>query len=196
MRFTRLTIAFHAMALAGVISATVSLFAESPLNSKNELATSQASESTKRSDDIKRVSVKVARERAKLSHNILAAMLDVMHDQYFRDERSTVPARAMEDAFSRIADQENIKLRWITVNAKVMNVDHEPQDEFEKQAAKAIAAGKSEHELVKDGVYRRAEGICLMNKGCLECHLGFGASGRIDRFAGLVITIPITKNEE
>jgi hypothetical protein len=136
----------------------------------------------------------VARERARLAHNIYATTLDVVHHQYFRGDRSTVPARAMEDVFSRMARLENMEARWIAVNANAMSIDHRPQDNFEKQAAKAIAAGKREHELVEDGVYRRAEGISLMGKGCLGCHLTLGASGRIRRFAGLVITIPVTKD--
>lgn len=193
MRLTRITVAFIAMALAGVLAVSISLPAQPP-ESRNESTTNGESNVKEKSDEEKRVSVEVARERAKLTHNICSAMLDVIHHRYFRHERSTVPSVAMEDAFPRIAAQENISARWITVNAKIMNVDHEPQNDFEKQAAKVIAAGKGEYELVEDGIYRRAEGISLMNKGCLDCHLGFGPSGRIDRFAGLVITIPVTND--
>jgi hypothetical protein len=192
MHFTRWALALTAMVFTGVLAVTVALYAEPPRDAKNDVTTSAQAESTDKPDNAKRVSVEVARRRAKLTHNICSAMLDVIHHQYFRHERSTVPAVAMEDAFLRIADQENVSARWITVNAKVMNIDHEPQDEFEQQAAKAIAAGKTEYESVEKGIYRRAQGISLMNKGCLQCHLGFGASGRIDRFAGLVIAIEVS----
>lgn len=192
MHFTRWALALTAMVFTGVLAVTVALYAEPPRDAKNDVTTSAQAESTDKPENAKRVSVEVARRRAKLTHSICSAMLDVIHHQYFRHERSTVPAVAMEDAFLRIADQENVSARWITVNAKVMNVDHEPQDEFEQQAAKAIAAGKTEYESVEKGIYRRAQGISLMNKGCLQCHLGFGASGRIDRFAGLVIAIEVS----
>jgi hypothetical protein len=192
MHFTRWAFALTATVFTGVLAITVTLYAEPPRDAKNDVTTSAQAESTEKSDNAKRVSVEVARQRAKLTHSICSAMLDVIHHQYFRHERSTVPAVAMEDAFPRIADQENVSARWITVNAKVMNIDHEPQDEFEQQAAKAIAAGKPEYESVEKGIYRRAQGISLMNKGCLQCHLGFGASGRIDRFAGLVIAIEVS----
>jgi hypothetical protein len=99
----------------------------------------------------------------------------------------------MEDLFSRIARQENIQARWIAVNTRAMSIDHRPRNDFERQAAKLIAAGKRDYELVQDGVYRRAQGISLMNKGCLNCHVGFTVSGKSERFAGLVITIPLTK---
>ena len=141
---------------------------------------------------MKRVSVEVARQRAKLTHNIYAATLDVVHHHFFRDDRTAIPARAMEDVFSEIARRENIKARWIAVNTRAMSIDHQPHDDFEKQAAKAIAAGKPDYEFVEHGVYRRAEGISLMNRGCLGCHVGFGASVKTKRFAGLVITIPVT----
>ncbi len=194
MRSTRRAIAFTTKVSIGVLAVSISVLAQSPPESKTEANTVAEANVSEELGNQKRVSVEVARERAQLTHNIYSAMLDVIHHRYFRHDRATVPSVAMEDAFPRIAAQENISARWITVNAKVMNVDHEPQDDFEKQAAKAIAAGKKEHELVENGVYRRAEGISLMNKGCLDCHLGFGASGRIDRFAGLVISIPVSED--
>ena len=173
---------------------TVALFALPTLDFGNQSSAQDQPDSTEKVDDQKRVSVEVARERAKLSHNIYSATLDVMHHRYFNNSRASVPARALEDVFDEIARVENMKARWFAVNAKAMSIDHEPQDEFEKQAAKAIAAGKSEFELVEGGLYRRAAGISLMDKGCLICHLRFGASGKTKRFAGLAISIPITKD--
>ncbi len=185
------TFACGAFVVAAVLVSASAMTTESLAGTGDESSQAEKSEPVQQWNDEKRVSVAVARERAKLAHNIYAATLDVIHHRYFREDRSTVPARAMEDMFPKIADQENIAARWIAVNAKAMSIDHRPQDDFEKQAAKAIAAGKGEHELVEQGLYRRAEGISLMNKGCLGCHLGFGASGRTKRFAGLVITIPV-----
>lgn len=194
MRTTVWAVPCSAIALGSVLWVAVASFAEPPRGSKTESSTEAKSDSTKKLDDKKRVSIEVARERAKLTHNIYSATLDVIHHRYFRDDRSSIPARVMEDVFSEIARRENIKANWIAVNAKAMSIDHRPQNDFEKQAAKAIAAGQREYELVENGVYRRAEGISLMNRGCLGCHLGFGASGTTKRFAGLVITIPVTKD--
>ena len=50
--------------------------------------------------DVLRVPVAVARDRAKLMHEIYSATLEVMHDRYFHADRAVVPARAMEDVFS------------------------------------------------------------------------------------------------
>ena len=112
------------------------------------------------------MSVEAARDRAKLAHSLYSSTLDVLHREYFHGDRATVPARAMEDVFARMARLENLQARWIVVNAEAMNIDHKPRDDFEKQAARVIAAGERDHEQVKDGVYRRAAGISLMNKGC------------------------------
>ncbi len=178
--------AFYALAaLACTFCLASSLMAEPPQEKAPD------SEEQNATDKTPRVSVEVARERAKLTHNIYASTLEVIHHRYFRDDRAVIPARAMEDVFADIAENEGIKANWIAVNAKPMNIHHRPKDDFEKLAAKTIAAGKPEYESVENGLYRRAVGISLMKRGCLTCHLGFGKSSKIDRFAGLVITIPV-----
>jgi hypothetical protein len=144
-------------------------------------------------DGGKRVTVAEARERAKLMHNIYAATLDVMHHHYFRRDRSVLPARALEDVFAEMDKQSNIKAGWISVNTKAMSVHHEPKNDLEKNAAKAIAAGKGEFELVENGFYHRAGAIPL-GSGCVNCHTEFFSKPpQTQRFAGLVISVPINK---
>lgn len=137
------------------------------------------------------VTVAVARDRAKLMHNVYATTLEVMHDRYFHDDRAIVPARALEDVFAEIDRQSKIKARWISVNTKPMSVHHEPKSDFEKKAATELAAGKSDFEQIEKGVYQRAAAIPLSG-GCVSCHTGFFASPpKSPRFAGLVISIPV-----
>ena len=132
-----------------------------------------------------------ARERAKLMHKIYASTLDVMHTHFFRRDRAVLPARAMEDVFTDIERKTSIKADWISVNTKPMSVQHEPRTDFERRAAKAIAAGKGEYEAVENGVYRRAGAIPL-GSGCVSCHTGFfSRAPQTNLFAGLVIAIPI-----
>jgi hypothetical protein len=140
-----------------------------------------------------RVPVAVARERAELMHHIYAATLDVLHDRYFHDSRAIVPARAMEDIFAEMNRQSQVEARWIAVNTRAMSLSHEPSSEFEKAAAKEIADGKDAYELVEDGYYRRAGAIPLA-AGCVNCHSGFfKAPSKIPRFAGLVISVPVSE---
>jgi hypothetical protein len=189
----RLTGSLCVMAGAAIVLCfVVGLSAVSPV-----VATGETKENKKASvaqpDEGKGVTVAEARERAKLMHNIYAATLDVMHHHFFKRDRSVLPARAMEDVFAEMDRQSNIKAGWISVNTKAMSIHHEPKNDFEKQAAKAIAAGKGDYELVEDGFYRRASAIPL-GTGCVSCHTGFfSKTPQTQRFAGLVISVPITE---
>jgi len=196
MHSKRTTGAFWTTVITGVLIASIAMTADPPAKTANNPTGQGTANTEENSGAQKNVSVETARDRAKLTHTICCAMLDVIHDNYFRHERSVVPAVAMEDAFPRIANLENVGLRWITVNGKTMNVDHDPDTEFEKKAAKAIAAGKEAFESVDQGIYRRAKGISLMNNGCLTCHLGFGSSGRINRFSGFIVSIPVIVQQD
>lgn len=141
--------------------------------------------------DDHRVPLVVARERAELMHRIYQATLHVMHERYFHDVRAMVPARALEDVFAEMARQSQVEAKWISVNTRAMSLNHEPQSEFEKAAAKEIAAGKEEYELVENGYYRRVGAIPLAS-GCVNCHTGFfNAPHKTPRFAGLVISVPV-----
>ncbi len=79
---------------------------------------------------------------------------------------------------------------------KAMSLDHKPTGEFEKKAAKAIAAGTQYLEVIEDGYYRRATAIPLA-AGCVGCHGGF-AREQTDtpKFAGLVISLPIRSGDQ
>ena len=136
--------------------------------------------------------VAAARERARLMHDLYASTLDVMHDRYFHGDRAMVPARAMEDIFDRMEKSSRTQARWISVNANPMSVNHEPRSDFEKKAATALAAGKGDFEAVEGQVYRRAAPIPLTG-GCISCHTGFFKDPpKTPRFAGLVISMPVS----
>jgi len=180
--------------IIGVLCVTLNLFAGTDKDTKNRPNGNTKAASTEKSDDEKLVTLAVARERAKLTHEIYSATLDVMHHRYFRRDRATIPARAMEDVFKKIERKSNITARWISVNAKAMSIDHEPETAFEKKAARSLGRRNVEKiEIVEDGYYRRAETIRLTG-GCISCHVGFGADPKVARFAGLVISVPIRKD--
>ncbi len=191
---------FVAGALAGMLCVAWALCAEPPGNAadkdKAQTAESAAAEpkDAEPKDAELRVPVAVARDRAKLMHQIYASTLKVMHHRYFHEDKAAIPARAMEDVFSEISWRAKIDARWIAANTQAMSLDHEPADEFEKQAAKEISAGKDEYESIEKGVYRRAGAIPL-GAGCVNCHTGFsGLPPKSSRYAGLVISMPV--NEE
>jgi len=141
--------------------------------------------------DVEKVSLEIARERAKTLHEVYLATLDVMHHRYFQRERTIVPARAMEDVFSEIKKTMGADARWISVNLKAMSFDHEPRTDFEKKASREIAAGRKEVDIVEGSHYRRVASIPL-GSGCLGCHEGFfKPPSKGPKFAALVISIPL-----
>ncbi|MFA6543442.1 MAG: DUF3365 domain-containing protein [Limisphaerales bacterium] len=143
------------------------------------------------SGDDARVSLAVARERAALAHVIYATTMDIIHHHYFRKGQAILPARAMEEVFTEVAEQSKVEGRWIAVNTKAMSIHHEPRTSFEKQAASAIAAGREKFERVEKGYFRSARAIPL-GEGCVSCHEGmFRGPANSPRYAGLVISIPI-----
>lgn len=138
-------------------------------------------------------SVAVAREKAKLMHDIYAATLETMHHHFFRNNRAVLPARALEDVFDEMESKSKVKAKWISVNTRAMSVNHEPASDFEKKASAALAAGKGDFEVVEDGYYRRAAPIPL-GGGCVRCHTGFFAGApKSPRIAGLVISVPVKR---
>lgn len=138
-----------------------------------------------------RLSVDEARRHARVMHRIYAATLEVMHHRYFHNNRAVLPARALEDVFKELDEEAKIQTGWIAVNTPAMSVEHQAKTPFEKDAAAALAAGKTEYERVEEGYYRHAGQIPL-GSGCVSCHtrLSQRADGK-PRFAGLVISIPV-----
>ncbi len=154
-------------------------------------ATTTTTDSETSDQGVPRVSVTVARDRAKLMHGMYLATLHAMHDRYFHADRAIVPARAMEDVFSEVERQTGSKANWISVNLRAMSINHEPTTDFEKRAAKEIAAGAADLEVIEDGFYRRA-GAVPMSGGCVSCHGGFANKpSKAEKFTGLVISIPV-----
>lgn len=138
-----------------------------------------------------RVSVEVARDRAVLMHKIYESTLHAMHRHYFRNGKSTLPARALEDVFSEMMTDSKADARWIAVNTNAMSIDHQPETEFENLAVKEISNGNQQVERVESGFYRRATAIPL-GAGCISCHNGLLAPPpKSPRYAGLVISIPV-----
>lgn len=184
---------FAAATTAAILSIACIWSAELSGDEAKPDASREKNEPAEEAGDDERVSVAVARDRAKLLHQVYASTLRVMHQRYFHGDNAPVPARAMEDVFSEIAWRSKVEAKWISANLQPMGVNHEPRTDFEKQAAKEISAGKDDFETVEKGYYRRAGSIPL-SSGCIKCHAGFlGTAPKTPRYAGLVISVPITE---
>mgnify|MGYP001562913480 FL=1 len=136
------------------------------------------------------LSVVEARGRAKLLHETYEATLLTIHRQYFHEGKGMpVPSRALEDIFHRVARRSNVEARWIAVNAQAMSIEHNPKDDFEKAAVRALDAGHESYELLQRGTYRRAAAVTLVSD-CIKCH----TSQTRAPIAGLVITMRVAMN--
>ncbi len=141
-------------------------------------------------------SIVEARARSRILHETIHGALQVMHRDFFDEENiHTIPSRSLEDVFLELERTYGVSLRWISVNAKALNVDHEPSDEFEKKAAQQLSSGEKEYETVepacddKPAKYRHVGAIRLASQ-CLKCHLPNRRSNQ-DRLAGLAITMDV-----
>ena len=135
-------------------------------------------------------SVEEARARARILHEAFHGALQVMHRDFFdEDDARVLPSGSLEDVFEALQHSYDIQVRWLAVNAKAMNIDHEANSDFEKQAVAALASGKKEYELVTTNEYLHAGTIRLASQ-CLKCHLPQRTS-TADRAAGLSIRMPL-----
>jgi hypothetical protein len=131
-----------------------------------------------------------ARGRARLLHEVLRGSLQVMHRDFFDDENPpAIPSASLEDVFAELEQSHQVKVKWLTVETDVLNVDHEPQGAFETAAARALAEGKEMYEASADGEFRFAGRIRLGSQ-CLKCHVKSRTSTEA-RTAGIVITMPL-----
>lgn len=151
----------------------------------------QSAKSTDGGDASRRVSMAEARERAQILHEVYEGTLRTIHTRYFKENGTTpIPSRAMEDVFSRVSRRSPVTARWIAVNTQAMSLEHEPEDEFEKDAARILSTGAPEFERVENGIYRRATPIILFDS-CLKCHAPPPIRVTNARYAGLVIGMPV-----
>jgi hypothetical protein len=136
-----------------------------------------------------------ARLRSRLLHEAIHGALQVMHRDFFRDGDGglPVPSESLEDVFSELEETWQVKVRWLAVNATVMNLKNRPKTEFDDLAVKAIADGGEMYEASAGGVYQYAGKINLGNQ-CLKCHVPDRKSLEA-RKAAVVISMPLNLRE-
>lgn len=174
-----------------VVSSLCLVFLTASSNGESQKADT-ADDSKKAVEVIDKLTVPEARRQTKLLHDTYIATLHTVHRSYFdEDEREIIPARAMENVFRQIDAETGGKTRWIAVNTPAMNIDHNPKEGFEKDAARELKKGKREFERVEDGTYFRAGAVSLF-ASCTKCHLsGLRPQQNVRSVAGLVISIPV-----
>jgi hypothetical protein len=133
------------------------------------------------------------RQRSRLLHETIHGSLQVMHRDFFR-EGQPIPSASLEDVFAELEKSAGVKVRWLAVNAKTMNIKNRPKTLFDKVAGEAIAEGNEMFEAAADGVYQYAGAITLGNS-CLKCHVPDRTTLE-DRKAAVVISMPLDLTAE
>src|SRR5262245_51407108 len=86
-----------------------------------------------------------ARVRARLLHETIHGTLQVVHRDFFQADKSrSIPSKSLEEVFQELERSYHIELRWLAVNATAMDIHHQPKNQFENDAVKALQSGKSE----------------------------------------------------
>lgn len=128
--------------------------------------------------------------RARLLHETIHGALQVMHRDFFDEEkRHDIPSSSLEDVFVELKKQWDVEVTWMAVNAKAMSIDHQPKDAFQRAAAEAITGGAERHEEVAGGRFRYAGAIHLGNQ-CLKCHVPNRVTLE-ERRAAVLISMPV-----
>jgi hypothetical protein len=131
-----------------------------------------------------------ARARAELLHLSFAESLRVVHRDFFRrNERLRFPSESLSDVFAELEERHGVRIRWISPELTAMNLDHLPQDAFEREALARLSPTQPVHEAVEPGTFRFAGRVVLENS-CLKCHLQNRTSLE-ERTVGLAISIPL-----
>ena len=131
-----------------------------------------------------------ARARARLLHESIHGTLQIVHRDFFVEDKShSIPSASLEDMFEELSDSYQVELKWLIVETDIVNVDHQAADDFEKAAVVALKDGKPRFEAVEGERYRFAGPIRLASQ-CLKCHVQQRTS-TADRTAGLLISMPL-----
>ncbi len=131
-----------------------------------------------------------ARARAMLLHETMHGTLQVVHRDFFlEDESRLIPSASLEDVFHSLEETYDVRLKWLVVETDEVNVDHQAETPFEKEAVKALAQRKPYWDSIENDRYQFAGPIRLASQ-CLKCHVRNRKDTK-DRTAGLVISMPV-----
>ncbi len=129
--------------------------------------------------------------RARLLHELSAGALQVVHRDFFDDENpKSIPSASLERVFTEVSRTYGVTMKWLNVGLDVVNVDHQPENDFEVLAAQKISKGDPFVEQLESGKYTFVGSIRLGSQ-CLKCHLKDRRSTEA-KAAGLVISMQLS----
>ncbi|MCA9194384.1 MAG: DUF3365 domain-containing protein [Planctomycetales bacterium] len=174
------------------ILATVVFLLSSTLTTANsqqsESKTSTPSEAGKERLDVAR-----AKKQAKMLDTLYKTAIVLITENYVDGKESMAAGDAFQALFKAMKDNEFHEVRLLDATGDAYDPDNDPKTDFEKEAVKAILAGKPIYErVVKEGdkeFLLSATPIPVVMEKCTMCHSSYeNAKGPI---GALGLKIPL-----
>jgi hypothetical protein len=135
-------------------------------------------------------SLKEARQTVDMLNDLYVTAVVGIHGTYVKDRSIPAAATVARSVFKSMAEKGWPQTRWLSTTGKPFNPDHNPKDQFEKDAAAALKTGKAKFERVENGKLRVATLVPIVDKSCLMCHTKDKVG---DPIGGLSYTVHLTK---
>jgi hypothetical protein len=121
-------------------------------------------------DEAERMSLKEARRAiALLDRNYQSALRQIHRRFPVGNGQPVVAAVVVRDMQREVGSGGVLSSRFLAVGTKAMNPDHEPRDDFERQAVQELKRGARWVEALESGKLRVAT-VTPLGGGCFPCH--------------------------
>jgi hypothetical protein len=132
-----------------------------------------------------------ARSAVRLMADFYREHLLLVHQTYVRDNKPPA-ATVIREQFVDMTALGWPKAHWLSVNGNPLNPANRPQDDFEREAARAIRRGEDLVERIEaatgGGKRYRAVASVAFTGPCLKCHWGEKES---DYFGAITFVVPL-----
>lgn len=136
-----------------------------------------------------KMSLPQARQTVSMLNDLYVNAVVLTHGTYVKDKGITPAATVARKVFEAMDKKGWPKTRWLSTTGRPFNPDHNPKDQFEKDAVVALKKGQARFERVENGQLRVATLVPLVDKSCQMCHTKDKVG---DPIGGLSYTVALT----
>jgi hypothetical protein len=111
-----------------------------------------------------------ARQTVDMLNDAYVNAVVLTHGTYVKDRSIPAAAVVARQLFKTMAAKGWPETRWLSTTGRPFNPDSNPKDQFEKDAAAALKAGKARFERVEGDRLRVVTLVPLVDKSCQMCH--------------------------
>jgi len=133
-----------------------------------------------------------ARQTVNMLNDLYVTSVVETHGTYVKDAGTVPAATVARHVFVAMGKKGWPKTRWLSTTGRPFNPEHNPKDQFEKDAVQALKSGKPRFERVENGNLRVATLVPLVDKSCQMCHTKDKVG---DPIGGLAYTVPLVNGK-